>query len=208
MEIGAWPDWVSALANVGVAGAAIVAVRQGIEGLTAWRREAVGRRRIELAEEVLADFYEVRDVLRWVRSPAAYGHESEGRPGRDQESEHTRHHRDTFYVPLKRLTDHAEFFAKMDARRYRVAANFGKDAAEPYDEIREIRAKISISAQALMRLDPAIDDNRTAIRREKLEEDVWEGNGADDVLASTIDEIVRKVEARFLPEFSYGAART
>ena len=39
------------------------------EGLRAWREETVGRRRAELAEEVLADFYRVRDVLHRVRRP-------------------------------------------------------------------------------------------------------------------------------------------
>lgn len=201
MEPGTWAEWVAALGNIGVAGAAIVAARQGIQSLSAWRREAVGRRRIELAEEVLADFYEARDALRWVRSPMAYSHESKSRPGRDADPEDMRHHRDTFYVPLKRLTDLAEFFSKMRARRYRVIATFGQDAAGPYEEIWKIHTSISVSAQALMRLDPLRNDDRAVIPQERLEAVVWEGYAdGDDEIVAKLDELLKSVEARFRPE--------
>lgn len=50
---------------------AVVAGWAGIRGLNAWRAETVGRRKTELAEEVLAQFYRARDVLTWVRFPAS-----------------------------------------------------------------------------------------------------------------------------------------
>jgi hypothetical protein len=49
MEWGSVSDWVMASANVGLAGAAIAAARQGIRALGAWRDEAVGMRRLEIA---------------------------------------------------------------------------------------------------------------------------------------------------------------
>ncbi len=197
---GSVPDWISAVGNAGMAVAAGLAVYQGIRSLTAWRSETLGRRRMELAEEVLADFYEARDILRWVRSPMAYSHESVERPGRDDDPEDVRQHRDTFYVPLKRISDNAEFFGKMRARRYRVIATFGLEAAKPYETLNEIRNRIAVSAQALMRLDPRRSDERTFARHERLEADVWEGAEEEDNISARIDEILIAIEDRFRKE--------
>lgn len=158
----------------------------------------VGRRRIELAEEVLADFYEARDIVRWVRSPMAYSYESSERPGREQDDDAIRGHRDTFYVPLKRLSENAEFFARMRARRYRVIAAFGPESARAYQEINEVTNRITVSAKALMRLDPRRHDDRTFARQERLEQDVWEGD--EDEVSARVDAILSSVEERFRKE--------
>jgi hypothetical protein len=155
---------------------------------------------MELAEDVLADIYEARAVFQWVRSPAAFGYESEERPGRDEDPEALRRHRDTFYVPLKRLNDHAEFFAKARARRYRVIAAFGAGAEKSYDLMHEISVNISVSASSLMRLNPT-DPNDAAVRRqEKLEADVWDGYDDENRLGKKVSEMVAIAEERFRKE--------
>jgi hypothetical protein len=53
----------------------IVAACTAIYGIGAWRREHEGRRRYELAEDVLASFYEARDRIASIRS--VFGFESE-----------------------------------------------------------------------------------------------------------------------------------
>lgn len=199
-------DWagigeaIKAVAPVFTAGAACVGAGIAYKGLQKWRHETVGRRRIELAEDVIADFYEAVDVFRWVRSPMAYAYETEARPGREQDAGAVQHHRDTFYVPLKRLSDHAEFFAKVRARRYRVMATFGPDAGRFYDEIHRIHSRIAISAQALMRLDPNDQTDRAFARQERLEQDVWAGYGQPDTIADELDALLGSVETRFRTE--------
>ncbi|MGF0540737.1 hypothetical protein ACQQ2Q_22325 [Agrobacterium sp. ES01] len=208
MDWGSVPDWISAVGDAVMGGAAGFAAYQGYKGLTAWRTEMVGRRRMELAEEVLADFYEARDVLRWVRSPMAYSHESETRPGRDVDPEDLRGHRDTFYVPLKRLSDNAEFFSRIRARRYRVIAAFGVEAAKPYDVIHEINNRIAVSARMLMQLDPRNTNDRNVSRQERLEADVWEGLEENDQIGNRINETLKTVEDRFRPEIVGTGSRT
>ncbi len=51
--------------------AAVVVGWAGVRGLNAWRIETVGRRKTELAEEVLAAFHRAKDVLTWARFPAS-----------------------------------------------------------------------------------------------------------------------------------------
>ncbi|MES0127535.1 hypothetical protein [Mesorhizobium sp. M0029] len=200
MDWGSVPDWISGIANAAIAVAAGVAAYQGIQSLSAWRRETIGRRRLELAEDVLADFYEARDILRWVRSPMAYSHESKERPGREEDEPQIQRHRDTFYVPLKRLSDSAEFFAKMRARRYRVIAAFGLDAAKPYETVNQIKNRIAISAQALMRLNPHLNNDREAMRQERLEADVWEGTEEEDKINAQMEDVLKIVEEHFRKE--------
>ena len=40
-----------------------------ISGVGAWKREFIGKRKIELAEQVLAQFFEVRDAIACIRNP-------------------------------------------------------------------------------------------------------------------------------------------
>ncbi len=62
-------NWVEVVQAVAVIVASVVA----IFGINAWKREYVGKRRMELAEEVLAMFYEVRDVMHDIRAPFSFG---------------------------------------------------------------------------------------------------------------------------------------
>lgn len=196
MEAGPAASWVSAIANLGVAAAAGFAARQGVRSLRAWRDETIGRRRIELAEEVIADFYEARDIIQWSRAPASFGSEVEQRPGRDTEDSNERARKDTYYVPLKRLHDQSEFFSKLQARRYRVIAAFGNDAAEPYNRLRAIHAKVWTAANMLMRM------------TQRGEGQLWEdlnrtvSTAADpkDPIGAELDQLVVEVETRFRPE--------
>lgn len=61
-------EWTGLIRNVLVIIASIVA----IYGIRAWRREFIGKRKIELAEEVLALFYETRDIIRYIRDPGGF----------------------------------------------------------------------------------------------------------------------------------------
>lgn len=67
--------WAEAIT---AASAAVTAVSVAW-GISAWRREYVGKRRIELAESVLALFYEAEEAVKAIRSPFAYSGEGKSR---------------------------------------------------------------------------------------------------------------------------------
>jgi hypothetical protein len=52
-------DWIDLIQGVSV----IIASGMAFVGIKAWREEFVGKRRIELAEEVLALFYQAKDII-------------------------------------------------------------------------------------------------------------------------------------------------
>ena len=87
------------ISNVAVAAAALFASWLAWKGLSTWKRDTVGRRRIELAEDTIADFYEARDIITAIRNPFSYGGEAEQREGRDEEKPEIQEYRDAYYIP-------------------------------------------------------------------------------------------------------------
>ena len=47
----------------------LIGIWVAIYGIDSWRREHKGKREIELAEDVLALFYEARDAIKYMRFP-------------------------------------------------------------------------------------------------------------------------------------------
>ena len=66
-------------ADIAQSASVILACLFAIYGIDAWRREFVGKRRMELAEEVLALFYQARDIIQSIRSPGGYVGEGQSR---------------------------------------------------------------------------------------------------------------------------------
>ena len=77
------PDWVSALANVAMAAAAIAAAWAAIGGINSWRKQAVWQRDHELARKLLVCQYSLRDQLYAVRNPFMSGAEWEPQEGEE-----------------------------------------------------------------------------------------------------------------------------
>ncbi len=123
-EIG---EIIKAVAPVFTAGAACTGVWIGWRGLTKWRAETIGKRRTELAEMVLADFYRFEDVMRTVRSPLPLG--DYGTPEMQVELQK---------IPGQRLSENSEFLSQMRVRKHAFAALFGKQAAFPFDEAHKL----------------------------------------------------------------------
>jgi hypothetical protein len=198
-----WAEALQAVPSVVTAVTAIVAVVIAARGLKRWREEMIGRRRAEVAQEILADFYEARDIISWIRSPGSMGGEYEERAGREGEPEELRRHRDTYSVPLKRVHDHAEFFAKLQSRKYKAIAIFEVGAEEPYLRLNQIRSRIIVAAKAMMRVDPRREAREQDIERQQESESIiWEDYEEPDEVRLQVDEIVSAIERRFRKELS------
>jgi hypothetical protein len=87
------------------------------------------KRRVDLAEQAIAAFYEARDVLDFSRSRFLGAGEGKSRP--------------------KVNTENA-LFARLLAMRYSFAAHFGQDAAGPFNAILQARNEIISAASILI----------------------------------------------------------
>jgi hypothetical protein len=145
-----WLEFVRIVPSIVTAVTAIYGVRIGIQGLNKWRAETIGKRKAELAEEVLADFYEARDVINAARSPGGFGHEGATRPKAEWETEDDTRMLNAYFRTMERLRNKEEFFARLHARRYRFMAHFGTEAGEPYDDFHKIYARIVVAVRMLI----------------------------------------------------------
>ena len=84
-------------------------------GINAWKREFVGKRRIELAENVLALFYEAQDIIRGMRNPFSFGDEGSTRKRSELESEEESTILDSAYVVFERYQKKEKLFAELQS---------------------------------------------------------------------------------------------
>jgi len=178
------PDWVTAAGTAMAGFATLIAGWAAIQGIGAWRSELVGRRKAELAEEVLAQFYRARDVLTWARLP--------DRPMdlAPQQDDQDRRHQ-SHAAPIERLTKESALFSELQASRYRFMAYFGENSAQPFEEIRAIYDEVILSAQSLVR-----DSNELAsdTQRARWEDAIGWVDDGDDSLARRLTRTISKVE--------------
>ena len=120
-----------------------------IAGVNAWNREFVGKRRIELAEIVLALFYEAQDAIRNIRSPFSFEGEGETRKRSENEEKEQSNLLDRAFVVVERYKNREKLFAELRSMKYRVMATFGPKAGEPFDELNQILNDIFASADIL-----------------------------------------------------------
>lgn len=178
------PEWVSAVGAVMTGSAALVAGWAAIRGVDAWRAEVVGRRKAELAEEVLTQFYRARDVLIWARLP--------DRPLDVVEEDQDRDRRHQSHSsPIERLAQESTLFSELQASRYRFMAYFGEPSAHPFEQMRAIHGEVMSSAQSLIR---DADQNASDAERDRWEDAIGWVDEKDDVLADRLAETIAQVE--------------
>lgn len=102
-----------------------------------------GKRRIDLAEDVLTLIYEIHDVLASVRSLLGHPEEGQTCPGMPDATDKEKAMLSTAYIPIERCNSRLELFARLRSLRYRFMALNGKDAGLPFDELNIIRHSLA-----------------------------------------------------------------
>ncbi len=137
------------LANISQAIAIIAACWAIISGVGTWKREFIGKRKIELAEEVLATFFEVKDAIAFIRNPFSNTQEGtsrkRGKNERPKESELL----DRGYIVFERYEQKKEAFVKFNTLKYRFMASFGPETEIIFTDYNQILNSIFVSARML-----------------------------------------------------------
>jgi hypothetical protein len=129
---------------------AVIAACSFVSGVSAWKREFIGKRRIELAESVLAMFYEAEVVIRDMRNPFSSIDEVKSRVHADNETKEDSRRLNQAYVFSERYQKHEKLFAELRSMEYRFRATFGAEAGEPFQEMHEVLNEIFRSARMLI----------------------------------------------------------
>lgn len=128
---------------------ALIAAISFVYGIRAWQREFVGKRRIELAEDVLALAYEVEEIIQSIRSPFSSNKEGQSRAKKDWETEAETELLNRAYVVIERFEKREDRIANFRALKYRFMATFGQKSGEPFDKIDRTIRDIFLSANML-----------------------------------------------------------
>jgi hypothetical protein len=189
-------DWVELLKQISI----LLGVWVAIYGIDSWRREHVGRRQIELAEDTLSIFYEAADAIRHMRHPASFGYETEEVERGENETEAQFQARKNASVVFYRYNQYQELFNKIHASRYRFMAQIGKKQAMPFDDLRKIVNEITVSARMLSRLwarDHFRTDDQWERHREQIEKHesvFWEGVEDEDPINPNLNKVIEDIE--------------
>ena len=86
-----------------------------ISGIRAWKREYIGKRKIELAEDTLMLFYQARDAIREIRNPFGRIGEGSSRQKADNETASETELLNRAYVVYERYQKQEDIFNKLQS---------------------------------------------------------------------------------------------
>ncbi|MFC2041886.1 hypothetical protein ACFLTV_00040 [Chloroflexota bacterium] len=140
---------IKILESISIILASLIASGAVFFGVNAWRKEYIGKRKLELAEEVLSLFYESIDAIIFIRNPFTYGGEGGTRNASPNETPEEKQINDNAYVAIERYNKRQDLFNKIHSMRYRYMSHFGKESAKPFDNLDKIVKDILFSALIL-----------------------------------------------------------
>jgi hypothetical protein len=192
---------INCLAAVTVAGAAIY-------GINTWRREFIGKRKIELAGDILALFYEAKNAIAAIRSGWQMQGEGTTRKAAENETTREKELKDRAYVVFERFKRNQGVFNKLYSLKFQFMAQFGQDSGKPFEEIKHIINTILVHAQALPELwaeqglssHPSQAQKRNEPKQQALEKQIKEyessiwWTGKNDPIDTQVDKIISDIE--------------
>lgn len=170
-------------------------------GIDSWRREHIGKRQVELAEDVLVLFYEAVDVIKYMRNPGSLGSEYNDIEKEDNENEKQYQARKKASIVFKRYNENQEVFYKLYAMRYRFMAQIGKDKTAPFNDLQDIINEIKRASMMLSYL-WSKDYHRTREQEDEHHEKLelnqaifWENwSMENDPINSKLNKVIDEIE--------------
>lgn len=185
-----------------------------VAGIYAWRREFLGKRRIELAEETLEAFFAVRDAIAHIRTPISNTNEGSSRKKRDNETVEETEILNRAYTVFERHQAEEKVFIRFATLQYRFMAAFGKETEEIFTKVNRTVNRIFRAAQMLetyyWKSPPVkMEGNKLSkhldnMRRE--ENIIWDYYNEADEIKAGLNAVLADLERVTAPAF-YGVLR-
>lgn len=186
------------LSNVSV----IIAAWAAFVGISVWKKEFLGKRKIELAEEIFILFYQVRDAIKHIRSPASFGGEGASVKAKLDNPEETAEIPDQVFVVHERYDRHKEIFSRLQSLRYRFTLHFPEEDTKSFDEIENIVREIFSSTRKYTRIARVIRDSQNPDKErekyrdkiQKCEDTFWLADEENETITPRLDSIIAKID--------------
>jgi hypothetical protein len=189
------PDWLQGIGGMIEAIGVVIAAGAALWGIATWRRQLIGRRKVEIAEEGLVAAYRVREAFDFIRSPVVFEGEGDTRPELEGEDNKTQLARRTAAVPIERINKASEAFAALSKSRLLFKAYFGPDAEKPFNDLFAARHEIVVAAQML---DETAQDRAKGLSVDRNQEVQWRraiwSRSKDDPITPNIDTAMAAIE--------------
>ena len=177
--------------------AVVVTAYFASKSLNAWRRQSLGKRRIEVAEEMLVAAYRAQSAIEWIRNPGAFGDEGSSRPRGSSEPDEMTKLRDSYFVPLERIQKQNEELAQFSKVRVLAQVYFGPSAIKPIDEVMKSLRQVALSARMListMEQRRGFGGEKMARQTERWEGDIWGTGDEKDEIANRVKIAMGEIE--------------
>lgn len=168
--------------------AIVIAAWIAIKGINDWRKQFQGKRKIELAEEVLALFYEAKDSIRAIRCPLS--HQSEGTIRESKQAIDSA-------IIYERYEKRQGIFNKLGSKRYQFKAMFGPEKDKPFEDLNKIIIDILNAADGL-----SMTQNRSANNDNSKNNNDWQKYMSviylfmpDDPITPRVNKVISDIDA-------------
>lgn len=125
-----WKDILVIVASI----ATVIAVIFAIRGINIWKKQLKAKRKLDISEDALALFYEVKDIFKYIRNPFIVS----GQINESEQRDIVKKQIKSAYITFKRYNIQREFFQKLVKTKYRYRVYFGKENLKPFNEIEKI----------------------------------------------------------------------
>lgn len=191
--------------------AVVIASLVALYGISAWKREHVGKKRIELAEEVLELFYALRDIVRDARNDLQWsGALAPPRQPHEGETEQEKRIRDHFHANMYQYSLHQETFNRLEAKRHRFMVYFGQEAQQPFTDLARVMGKIRNAIRTTGRLEEHYHRREMPEKQRQYHQEAVEvmwTHGDDDEISTDLKRIIAAIEEICRPEIERQAGR-
>jgi hypothetical protein len=188
------------IATIAQAVAVISACWAIISGVGAWKREFIGKRKIEAAEETLAVFFEINDGIAFIRNPWSSGDEGKSRNRATHETEAKAQLLDRGYVVFERYESKKDIFVRFNTLKYMFMAVFGPETENIFKEtLNSIFTSANMLSTHYWQRQGHVKMQADEFQKHldemhKHEEIFWDRYNKNDEVRNQLAEIQRKLE--------------
>ncbi|MDO6686672.1 MULTISPECIES: hypothetical protein [unclassified Agarivorans] len=181
-----------------------------VSGIGAWKREFIGKRRIELAEETLATFFEIKDAVAFIRSPFSSTREGESRVVGEREKPEETELLNRGHIVFERYEKKREVFIRFETLKYKFMATYGSDSEEIFKDTNKTVNSIFGSARQLAtrywqrqgKVEMSEAEFEKHLEKMEQHEDIfWDTWEEDDVIRKQLQIIQCKLDSVVEPTF-------
>jgi hypothetical protein len=167
----------------------------GSRAFATWRAESTGRRKSELAEEVLACAYEAVEIIKRCRTSLSSDDEGATFPIAEGVPDGFRDRARMYFAPAERLSLRPEFWARLETLQFRVKPFFGASAVASVRTIIESRGEIYSTSATLARYTVSRDLSRVSnLYRQSLEARIWGSDDPEEPMNAALDAAILNLE--------------